>query len=91
MNPALADALLGIELPRRLPFKTTQGIKPAQPGGDDSECCRRIRREGITLQAEMYHRLTLFVKHYLQTGIELRQAGLDTDFLRDAKKRPATH
>jgi len=47
MNAALAAGLLVIELPRRLPLKTTQGKKPALLGEDISESCRRIRREGI--------------------------------------------
>jgi len=59
MNAALAAGLLVIELPRRLPLKTTQGKKPALLGEDISESCRRIRREG------MYHKGTLFVKYFI--------------------------
>jgi len=65
MNAALAAGLLVIELPRRLPLKTTQGKKPALLGEDISESCRRIRREGITLREGMYHKGTLFVKYFI--------------------------
>jgi hypothetical protein len=34
MNAALAAGLLGIELPRRLPFRTDRGKKPALLGED---------------------------------------------------------
>ena len=48
--------------------------KPALWNGDDQGNCRRVRREGTTLQERMYHKWTLFVKYFLQTGFRLRSA-----------------
>jgi hypothetical protein len=65
-NTKFGGIFSGLFSRRSLDFEIlARTLKPGVPEWFALENGRRIRREGITLQAGIYHRVYLYVKNYL--------------------------